>query len=193
MEHTRINDHTINLIKGQQPSYKLIYNLGPIKLETLKIYIKSNLANSFIIPFKSPASALILFVKKLDRSLWLYVKYRDLNNLIIKNQYYCHLIRESIYWLNCAKHFTHLDLTSAYHRMYIQERDKWKTVLRNWYSYFEYQVILFILSNALASFKGYINKILAELHNVFIIVDLDSILIYINKVKYINSIWWVFE
>ena len=30
------------------------------------------------------------------------------------------------------------------------------------YGYFKYQVILFDLSNALATFQGYINKILAK-------------------------------
>ena len=40
--------------------------------------------------------------------------------------------------------------------------------------------MLFGLSNALASFQGYINKILVEKLNIFIIVYLDHILIYIE-------------
>ena len=42
----------------------------------------------------------------------------------------------------------------------------------------------FRLSNALASFQGYIKKILAEKLNMFIIVYLDNILIY-NEDQ-----WW---
>ena len=38
--------------------------------------------------------------------------------------------------------------------------------------------MLFRLSNAPVSFQGYINKILAEKLDVFIIVYLDDILIY---------------
>ena len=38
--------------------------------------------------------------------------------------------------------------------------------------------MLFELSNALASFQGYINKILAKKLDVFVIVYLDDILIY---------------
>ena len=38
----------------------------------------------------------------------------------------------------------------------------------------------FGLSNALASFQGYINKILAKKLDVFVIVNLDDILIYIE-------------
>ena len=42
----------------------------------------------------------------------------------------------------------------------------------------------FGLTNAPVTFQGYINKILAEKLNIFVIVYLDNILIYIkNKVK----------
>ena len=39
----------------------------------------------------------------------------------------------------------------------------------------------FNLTNAPASFQGYINKILAEKLNIFIIVYLDDILIYTDN------------
>ena len=60
LEHTRINDHAIELVDGQQPPYRPIYSLEPVELETLKAYIETNLANGFIKPSKSPASASIL-------------------------------------------------------------------------------------------------------------------------------------
>ena len=41
-------------------------------------------------------------------------------------------------------------------------------------------MILFGLSNASASFQGYINKILAEKLDIFVIVYLDDIFIYIK-------------
>lgn len=85
--HTRINDHVINLVDSQQPPYSSIYSLGLVKLETLKIYIETNLASGFIQPSKSSAGAPILFVWKLDGNLRLCVNYQDLNNLTIKNRY----------------------------------------------------------------------------------------------------------
>ena len=72
-EHTEINDHAIELVDGQQPPYGPIYSLGPVELETLKAYIETNLANSFIKPSKSPAGAPILFDRRSDGSLRLYV------------------------------------------------------------------------------------------------------------------------
>ncbi len=95
-EHTDINNHVIKLVHDRQLSYDLIYNLGPIELKTLKAYIKNNLANSFIRLFKFLTRALILFDKKPDKSLRLYVKYQDLNNLIIKNRYLLSLVKESL-------------------------------------------------------------------------------------------------
>lgn len=44
----KINKHIINLELSKQLSYKLIYNFGPVKLKTYKIYIIINLANCFI-------------------------------------------------------------------------------------------------------------------------------------------------
>ena len=106
--------------------------------------------------------------------------YWGLNNLTIKNRYPLPLIGESLDRLGRAKRFTQLDLTSAYHRMRIKEGDEWKTAFRTRYGHFEYQVMPFGLSNAPASFQGYINKILAEKLDIFVIVYLDDILIYIE-------------
>ncbi len=80
--------------------------------------------------------------------------------------------------LDRARRFTQLDLTNAYHRMRIKEGDEWKTAFRTRYGHFEYQVMLFGLTNALATFQGYINKILAVKLDVFVIVYLNDILIY---------------
>ena len=189
-EYTKIIEHTIKLEDDKQPLYGLICSLGPVELKTLKIYIETNLANGFIQSLKSPAGALILFVRKPDGSLRLCVNYRGLNNLTIKNRYPHPLIGESLDWLRRAKQFTQLDLTSAYHRMRIKEGDKWKTAFITQYSHFEYQVMPFGLSNAPASIQGYINKILVEKLDVFVIVYLDDILIYIEDAgqAHVNAI-----
>ncbi len=62
--------------------------------------------------------------------------------------------------------------------MRIREGNKWKTAFKTRYCHFKYQVIPFGLTNALATFQGYIHKILAEKLGVFVIVYLDDIFIY---------------
>ena len=124
LKHTGINNHAIELVDGQQPLYGPIYSLGPVKLETLKAYIKTNLANRFIRTSKCPAGTPILFDWKSDNSFWLCVNYWSLNNLMIKNRYPLPLIGEMLDRLRRAKQFTQLDLTSAYHQMRIRDKDK---------------------------------------------------------------------
>ncbi len=104
--------------------YSLIYALSLVELEILKTYIKIYLKTGFIQPFKSPANVPIHVDKKLDGSLHLYINYRGLNNLTIKNWYPLPQIREALNCLRRAKRFTQLDLTSIYHWMRIREGDK---------------------------------------------------------------------
>ena len=105
-ENTGMNEHAIELEEDKQPSFGPIYSLGSVELETLKTYIRTNLANGFIWSSKFPAGAPILFDRKPDRSLCFCVDYWGLNNLIIKNQYPLPLIGESLDRLGRAKQFT---------------------------------------------------------------------------------------
>ena len=137
-EQTELNEHAIKVVDGKQPSYGLIYSLGPVQLETLKTYIKTHLKTRFIWHSKSPAGTPILFDQKPDSIFCLCVDYWGLNNLTIKNQYLLPLIGELLNRLRRAKRFTQLDLTSAYHLMRIREGNKWKTGFRTRYGYFKY-------------------------------------------------------
>ena len=121
-----------------------------------------------------------MFDKKPDGSLRLCVDYRGLNNITIKNRYPLPLVGEFFDCLDRAKQFIQLDLTSVYHQIRIKEGDKWKTAFQTRYGHFEYQVMPFGLTNAPGSFQGYVNKILAEKLDIFVIVYLDDILIYIK-------------
>lgn len=81
-----INKYTIQLKNSKQLlSYRLIYNLKLVELEIFKTYIKTNLANNFFQLFKLSADISILFFQKNNNSLYLYINYWRLNNLIIKN------------------------------------------------------------------------------------------------------------
>ncbi len=121
--------------------------------------------------------------------------YQCLNNLIIKNQYPLPLVGESLNWLSQAWRFTKLDLTNVYHEMRIREGDKWKTAFRTHYGHFKYQVIPFGLTNMPAMFQGYINKILANKLNVFVIVYHNDIFIYNENEgeEPIQAVQWVLD
>ena len=60
-KHININNYLINLINDKQLLYSLIYNL---EFEMLKIYVKTDLANSFIRLSKLFTNASIIFIYK---------------------------------------------------------------------------------------------------------------------------------
>ena len=192
-EYTGINDHPIYLLDNKQPPYSLIYSLGPVELEILKTYIEANLASSFIRSSKSLAGAPILFVQKNDGRLRLYVDHRDINNQTIKNCYPLPLISKLLDCPSHGKNFTQLDLMNTYHQTRIWEGDEWKTTFQTRYGYFEYQIMRFGIFNAPASFQGYVNKILAEKLDVFVIMYFDDILIYTEDASqgYMEFVRWV--
>ncbi len=47
-KNTSINKYAIKLVEDKQPPYGSIYALNPVKLETLKTYIKTHLKTGFI-------------------------------------------------------------------------------------------------------------------------------------------------
>lgn len=71
--------------ENKQSFYKSIYSLKLVELEILKIYIKTNLVNTFIWPFKFFATASILLSKKLKSNFYLCIDYQTSNNLTNKN------------------------------------------------------------------------------------------------------------
>ena len=98
-EYIGINDHIIKLEKDKRLSFGLIYNLRPIELETLKIYVKTILANRLILLFKFFARAFIFFNQEPNSSFCFYINYQSFINLIIKNWYFLFLIEKLLNWL----------------------------------------------------------------------------------------------
>lgn len=96
LEYTKINNHVINLFDDKKLLYKPIYSLESMKLETLNIYIKTNLVNNFIRSSKLSLSAQIFLVPKRDGIFCLCINYSDLSNLTIKNWHLLPLIDNSL-------------------------------------------------------------------------------------------------
>jgi len=72
-------DFKINLKESAQPPVGSIYSLSASKQEALKEFIEENLNMGFIQLISSPYGALVLFIKKKDSSLCLYVDFHGLN------------------------------------------------------------------------------------------------------------------
>jgi hypothetical protein len=111
------------------------------------------------------------------------VDYCGLNKVTIKNRYLLFFIDKTLDCLTGAEMLTKVDLKDAYYHIRIKGEDVWKTAFCTCYGHFEYLVFLFGLTNVLATFQLYINRVIARLLNNFVVVYLDNILIYSKKGK----------
>ena len=74
-----------NLVRNQYLDLFIYYRKK--KLGVLRGYIDENLKKGFIRESKLLVGYLILFIPKKDGKLRLYIDYRKLNNITIKNRY----------------------------------------------------------------------------------------------------------
>ena len=158
----------------------LLYNLSQNELAKFRRYLDNVLIKEWIKHFISLTKVLILFVFKKDEKLRLYVDYRNLNAIIVKNRHSLSLITKILNRLNDFKRFIKLDFKNVYHKIRIKRDDEWKTTFRTRYEHFEYQIMFFELINASAIFQIYINKTLRKLVNNICVIYLDNIFIYSN-------------
>ena len=117
-------NHVIDLMFGAKPLYESLYILFETEFDVLKNYLLKNLILNRIREFTSRASASMFFVFKKDDNFRLYVDYKKLNALIIKNKCLLSLIDET---LNCfvnAAYFIKLDFKNAYYRIRIRKDDE---------------------------------------------------------------------
>jgi hypothetical protein len=88
--------HAIDLEKEIKPFYRPLYTLSRRELRILRDYFAEKKAIDWIRRSKSPAEIFILFIFKPNGSLRLYVDYRALNKMTVKNRYLLPLINETL-------------------------------------------------------------------------------------------------
>jgi len=187
-----VQDHHIPLEEGKTPPYEPLQPLNEEKMKALKEYLEVNEKWGWIRESTSPAGAPIHFIKKKDGGLHLCVDYRQLNEITIKDRTPLPLIGESLDQLSSATIYTKLDIRDAYYNLRIRAGDEWKTAFCTRYGLYKYCVMLFVLTNAPASFQRWKNEILSEDLDIFCVVYLDDILILSHNLedhwKYVRTI-----
>jgi len=132
---------------------------------------------------------LVLIIKKSKKDIRIYINYRVLNVLIIKNRNILLFIRNILVRLCIAKFYIKFDIIAIFNKIRMHKSNKHKIAFIIRYNLFEYVIIFFKLYNVLDIFQVFINEILREYLDNFCIVYLNNIFIYNNtQEKYIKYI-----
>jgi hypothetical protein len=123
----------------------------------------------------------MLFVRKKDGTLRLFIHFRQLNKVTMKNKYPLPTIDDTFDQLNNARIFSKIDLRSRYHQVRIKEEDTNKTTFRTRHGHYEFKVVPFGLSNAPVVFMCLMNDTFINCFDKFVIVLLDDMFIYSNS------------
>ena len=106
------------------------------------------------------------------------VDYWQLNKMTIKNKYSLLRIDDLMDQLHGSSVFSKIDLRSGYHQILVKADDVQKTAFKSRYGHYEYVVMPFGVTNALAVFIDYMNMIFWHFLDKFVVVFIDDILIY---------------
>jgi hypothetical protein len=99
--------------------YYPLYNQTNKELKALKDYLEDNLKKRFIKNNSVDFIFLVLFVKKLNKSICFCINFRKFNEIIRKNRYLIPFIKKILQRLSKAKFFTKLDIRQAFYRIRI--------------------------------------------------------------------------
>ncbi|GKC15820.1 putative reverse transcriptase domain-containing protein [Tanacetum coccineum] len=106
------------------------------------------------------------------------IDYRKLKKLTVKNRYSLPRIDDLFDQLQGSSVYSKIDLRPGYHQLCIREEDIPIIAFRTRYGHFEFQVMPFRLTNALAVFMDLMNRVCKPYLDKFVIVFIDDILIY---------------
>ncbi len=87
-------------------------------------YLNKYLEKNFIKVNKSSIAVLIFLAYKFKKDIYIYIDYKDLNNIIVKNRYLIPLIHEILDTLYYIKIYIKLNIITMFNRLYIAFKDK---------------------------------------------------------------------
>ena len=174
----RVVDFGIELHPSTSPISMTLHRMAPVELHELKVQLQELLDKGFIRPSTSPWGALVLFVKKKDKTLRLCIDCRQLNRVTVKNRYPLPRIDDLFDQLRGARFYSKRDLRTSYHQLRVRETDIPKKTFRTRNGHFKFRVMPFGLMNAPAAFMDLMHTVFQPYLDQFVVVFVDDILIY---------------
>ena len=146
--------------------------------DTAKSEIEKMVKMGVIEKSESPWCSPVVLVKKKDGETRFCVDYRKLNEVTKKDSYPLPNLTEMLSCLGGAKWFSVLDLRSGYWQIEMEKTDKEKTAFSIGTGLWQFTVMPFGLSNAVATFQRLMERVLGDLIPRCCMVYVDDIIIY---------------
>jgi len=155
--------------------------------------VRNNLAKGFITPSLFKYALPILFIRKQNGGLRLYINYRGLNEIMKKDRYPLPLINETITRVIKAKFFTKFNIEATFNNLRIaSKKDYDLTTFATKFRNYKLNVLPFGLYNGPVYFQRYINTEFIDILDRFIAIYINDILIYSNTkkehIKYVKRV-----
>ena len=146
---TSVTQHEIHLEDERPITLKSYYHKSPLENDFLEKEINKMLKEGIISPSESPWSAPVIIIKKKNGKFWLCVDYRQLNSITKRDQYPLPRVDELLDAFKNTKYFSTIDLASRFWQVKMKPEDHYKTAFVTKQDLYEFNVMLFGLTNRL--------------------------------------------
>src|SRR6266540_2233911 len=143
----------------------------------MKEEIERMLKDGIIKKSKSPWASPVVLVSKKDRRIRFCVYYKKTNAIIIVDAHSLPIVNDTVDKIGEKKYYTSIDLASGYWQVEMDENSQDITAFITLWGLYQFNVMLFGLTNAPATFQRLMNYVLHDYLNDFVVVYLDDILI----------------
>src|SRR6266542_3591456 len=143
----------------------------------MKEEIERMLKEGIIKKSKSPWVSPVVLVLKKDRSIIFCVDYKKVNDLMIVDTHLLPIVNDIVDKIGGKKYYTSIDLASRYWQVKVDKNSQDITAFVTPWELYQFNVMLFRLTNVPANFQRLMNYVLHDYLNDFVVVYLDDILV----------------
>lgn len=161
-----------------RPVRQSLRHHGPAGEAFIESEVETYLKKGIIRPSTSEWISNVVLVKKKDNTLRFAIDYRGLNRVTRKMSAPIPHLRTAVDVLSGASYFTSLDCASGYWSIPMHPEDIHKTAFTTRSGNFEFTVLPYGLTGAVATFQNAMNSLLSGLTWKISLVYLDDILIF---------------
>src|SRR6266540_3979750 len=159
----------------------------------MKEEIDRMLKDGIIKKSKSPWASPVVLVSKKDESIRFCIDYKKTNAITIVDAHPLPIVNDTVDKIGGKKYYTSIDLASGYWQVEVDENSQDITAFVTPWGLYQFNVMLFGLTNAPATFQRLINYVLHDYLNDFVMVYLDDILVcsdtFDNHINHLRKVF----